>query len=194
MKQALLPSLTKNIVCGNSLIGWDITEGKLFDTADERGLNPMNFEDAFPEVMKRGGFDAIVGNPPYIRMEAFKSIKTYLKKNYASHDERSDIYAYFIERGNRLLKSNGRYGVIVSNKFLRANYGAPLRDLLRAKTSIRRIVDFAGLPVFRGATVRTIICSPRKKSAPINRLSTLRQYRLLHSHPWRMARSQLKEP
>ena len=117
----------------------------------------MNFEDAFPEVMKRGGFDAIVGNPPYIRMEVFKSIKPYLKKNYASHDERSDIYTYFIERGNKLIKPGGRYGVIVSNKFLRANYGAPLRDLLRQRARVQRIVDLAGLPVFKGATVRTII-------------------------------------
>ncbi len=157
LKEALLPSLSKNIVCGNSLIGWDITEGKLFDTADERGLNPMNFEDTFSEVMKRGGFDAIVGNPPYIRMEVFKNIKNYLTKNYASHDERSDLYAYFIERGNELIKPGGRYGVIVSNKFLRANYGAPLRDLLKQKTRVQRIVDFAGLPVFKGATVRTVI-------------------------------------
>ncbi|MFZ0748157.1 MAG: N-6 DNA methylase, partial [Pyrinomonadaceae bacterium] len=154
---ALLPSLSKNIVCGNSLIGWDILEGKLFDSGEERNLNPMNFEDAFPEVMKRGGFDAIVGNPPYIRMEVFKDIKNYLKANYESHDERSDLYAYFIERGNELIKPRGRYGVIVSNKFLRANYGAPLRDLLKQKTRVHRIVDFAGLPVFKGATVRTVI-------------------------------------
>src|SRR5205807_6333127 len=58
---------------------------------------------------------------------------------------------------NKLLKPDGRYGVIVSNKFLRANYGAPLRDLLRQKTRVQRIVDFAGLPVFKGATVRTVI-------------------------------------
>ena len=61
----LLPDLSKNIVCGNSLIGRDILEGQLFASDEERKLNPMNFEDAFPEVMKRGGFDAIVGNPPY---------------------------------------------------------------------------------------------------------------------------------
>ncbi len=60
MKEALLPSLSKNIVCGNSLIGWDILEGKLFDSGDERKLNPMNFEDAFPEILKRGGFDAML--------------------------------------------------------------------------------------------------------------------------------------
>jgi type I restriction-modification system DNA methylase subunit len=157
LREALLPSLSKNIVSGNSLIGWDILEGKLFDSAGERKLNPMNFEDAFPEVIKLGGFDAIVGNPPYIRMEVFKNIKNYLKKNYAAHDERSDLYAYFIERGNQLLKPDGRYGVIVSNKFLRANYGAPLRDLLKDKVNIERIVDLAGLPVFKGATVRTVI-------------------------------------
>ena len=157
LREALLPSLSKNIVCGNSLISWDILEGKLFDSGEERKLNPMNFEDAFPEVIKRGGFDAIVGNPPYIRMEGFKSIKSYLKKNYASHDERSDLYAYFIERINKLISTDGRYGVIVSNKFLRANYGTPLRDLLREKAKVERIVDFAGLPVFKGATVRTLI-------------------------------------
>src|SRR3990170_1453535 len=61
----LLPDLSKNIVCGNSLIGRDILDGQPFASEEERKLNPMNFEDAFPEIMKRGGFDAIVGNPPY---------------------------------------------------------------------------------------------------------------------------------
>src|SRR6266851_1550121 len=86
MKEALLPSLSKNIVCGNSLIGWDILEGKLFDSGDERKLNPMNFEDAFPEVMKRGGFDAIVGNPPYVLgRETFDTrAKRYLATHYAA--------------------------------------------------------------------------------------------------------------
>jgi hypothetical protein len=62
-QQALLPSLNKNIVCGNSLIGTDILSGELFEPVEERKLNPMNFEDRFPEIMKRGGFDAVVGNP-----------------------------------------------------------------------------------------------------------------------------------
>jgi hypothetical protein len=90
-------------------------------------------------------------------MESFKPIKNYLKRKYASHDERSDLYTYFIERANRLLKSAGRYGVIVSNKFLRANYGKPLRDFLAENTNVESVVDFAGLPVFAGATVRTIV-------------------------------------
>jgi type I restriction-modification system DNA methylase subunit len=117
LKHALLPNLGDNIKCGNSLVGYDILDGHLFEPTEERKLNPMDFAQAFPEVMKGGGFDAIVGNPPYVRMEAFKNVKNYLKKNYDSHDERSDIYAYFIERAHKHLKEGGRYGVIVSNKF-----------------------------------------------------------------------------
>jgi adenine-specific DNA-methyltransferase len=64
----LLPDLSRNIVCGNSLLGTDVLDSQPFAGDEERKLNPMNFEDAFPEVIKRGGFDAIVGNPPYISM------------------------------------------------------------------------------------------------------------------------------
>jgi adenine-specific DNA-methyltransferase len=156
-RETMLPSLERNVVHGNSLIDWDIGAGNLFDDEEQHRLFPLNFNDKFPGVMQRGGFDAIVGNPPYIRMEVFKDVKSYLKKNYDSHNERSDIYTYFIERAHKLLKENGRYGAIVSNKFLRANYGNPLREFLRRKTYIERIVDFAGLPVFAGATVRTVV-------------------------------------
>jgi hypothetical protein len=155
--QRLLPDLGKNIVCGNSLIGPDILEGELFASDEERALNPMDFASAFPEVTRRGGFDAVVGNPPYIRMEAFKPLKNYLRLRYSSHEERADLYIYFVEKANRLLKVGGRFGMIVSNKFLRAKYGNPLREFLRENVTIVDITDFAGLPVFRGATVRTIV-------------------------------------
>lgn len=61
--------MSKNIVCGNSLVDWDILDGQLFEHREERKLNPMSYEDRFPEIMKHGGFDAIVGNPPYIRIQ-----------------------------------------------------------------------------------------------------------------------------
>lgn len=155
--QRLLPDLGKNIVCGNSLIGPDILEGELFASDEERALNPMDFASTFPEIVRRGGFDAVVGNPPYIRMEAFKPLKNYLRLRYASHEERADLYTYFVEKANRLLKVGGRFGMIVSNKFLRAKYGGPLRDFLRENVTVDDITDFAGLPVFKGATVRTIV-------------------------------------
>ncbi|HJZ06142.1 MAG TPA: TaqI-like C-terminal specificity domain-containing protein, partial [Patescibacteria group bacterium] len=121
-------------------------------------INAFDWHAEFVDVFNdSNGFDAVIGNPPYIRMEAFKKLKIYLKTNYACHDERSDLYAYFIERAHKLLNEHGRFGMIVSNKFLRANYGKPLRDYLGQHAAIEGIVDFAGLPVFKGATVRTIV-------------------------------------
>jgi type I restriction-modification system DNA methylase subunit len=164
MREALLPSLSKNIVCGNSLIGWDITEGKLFDTADERGLNPMNFEDAFPEVMKRGGFDAIVGNPPYVRQEMLGNIKPYLQKHYKTYHGVADLYVYFFERDASLLKPDGVFGIIVASKWMRTKYGEGLRRWLK-QYRIEEIIDFGDLPVFQGATTYTCIVRLKNSSS-----------------------------
>ncbi len=100
----------------------------LLDEEEMYRVNVFDWQAAFPAVFAQGGFDGIVGNPPYVRMETFKPLKAYFKANYACHDERSDLYAYFIEKAHRLLKADGLFGMIVSNKFLRANYGAPLRQ------------------------------------------------------------------
>jgi hypothetical protein len=125
-------------------------------TPSPEGRAPLG-PTSIGQVMKDGGFDCVLGNPPYIRMEEFKEIKSYLSTHYAVHGERSDIYTYFIERAHTVLRLEGRFGMIVSNKFLRANYGKPLREFLNQNARIEQIVDFAGLPVFAGATVRTIV-------------------------------------
>ncbi len=81
--EKILPDMTKNIVCGNSLVDHDILDGQLFERNEERKLNPMSYEDKFPEVMRRGGFDAIVGNPPYVRPHNLDTVsKEYFWKNY----------------------------------------------------------------------------------------------------------------
>jgi type I restriction-modification system DNA methylase subunit len=157
-KQHLLPELKYNIMCGNSLIGPDIyDQAVLFDDEGGDRFSALDWRGAFPAIMKARGFDVVIGNPPYIRMEEFKEIKGYLSAHYAVHEERSDIYAYFIERAHSVLKREGRFGMIVSNKFLRSNYGRPLREFLSQNARIEQIIDFAGLPVFAGATVRTIV-------------------------------------
>ncbi|MGI9059001.1 MAG: Eco57I restriction-modification methylase domain-containing protein [Ktedonobacteraceae bacterium] len=155
-----LPDLERNIKCGNSLISpdfYDVVQMSLMDEEERYRINVFDWQTEFSDIMQSGGFDAVIGNPPYIRMETFKELKMYLKANYICHDERSDLYTYFLERGHKLLNSHGRLGMIISNKFLRANYGKPLRDFLSKNASIEQIIDFAGLPVFVGATVRTII-------------------------------------
>jgi len=155
-----LPDLGSNIKCGNSLIASDFYEQQqilLLDEEERYRINVFDWLGEFPDIIKRGGFDAVIGNPPYVRMEGFKALKDYLRSRYVSHEERADLYAYFIERANKLLSPNGRFGMIVSNKFLRANYGAPLRGFLTANHLVERITDFAGLPIFKGATVRTVV-------------------------------------
>ncbi len=173
-KDRALPDLGGNIKCGNSLIGpdfYDSQQKALFDDEEKYRINVFGWhgQDGYPDIMKAGGFNAVIGNPPYIRMETFKALKEYLSGKYATHDERSDMYAYFIEQEHKLLCHGGKFGMIVSNKFLRSNYGRPLRKFLRQSGTVERVVDFAGLPVFAGATVRTIVLlTSRRNGTPAN--------------------------
>ena len=166
-RERALPDLGRNIKCGNSLVGSDYyAQAELgeLDEADRIRVNVFDWEAEFPAVLKgtAGGFDAVIGNPPYVRMEGFKPLKAYLRAHYAVHSDRADLYAYFLERANRLARSGGWVGMIISNKFLRARYGAPLRHFLSTTTHVTRVVDFSGLPVFAGATVRTIVLITQK--------------------------------
>jgi hypothetical protein len=95
---------------------------------------------AFPGIMKEeGGFDVVLGNPPYVRMEHLKPLKPFLEKRYEVVSDRADLYAYFYERGLRLLKPGGRLGYISSSTFFKTGSGRPLRKyLLRDRPSVRR--------------------------------------------------------
>jgi type I restriction-modification system DNA methylase subunit len=161
-QERALPDLDDNIKCGNSLIGPDFYDAQdltLLDDEDYYRINAFDWRARFPQIFegKSPGFDAVIGNPPYIRMEAFKALKSYLRDNYEVHAERADLYAYFLERGLSVLRVGGRMGMIVSNKFIRAKYGAPLRRMLSKEAVVDTIADFAGAEVFQGATVRTIV-------------------------------------
>ncbi len=158
-QETILPSLNKNIVCGNSLIGMDILTGQLLASDEERKLNPMDYEQRFPEVMKKGGFDAIVGNPPYVRQETLSNIKGYLETHYQSFNGIADLYTYFMEKSLSLLRNGGLFSYIVSSSFLRATYGEPLRRHLKSVGTILQMVDFGGLAVFASAK-DTYVCIP----------------------------------
>ncbi|MDY6846325.1 MAG: TaqI-like C-terminal specificity domain-containing protein, partial [Chloroflexota bacterium] len=147
-----LPDLNDNIKCGNSLIGWDYFEGQLLpEQAEVERVNPFDWEKNFPEIFAQGGFDAVIGNPPYVRQESLGDDKKYFKAQYEVYTGMADLYSYFIEKGINLLNQGGIFGYIVANKWLRANYGKPLRDWLKARC-IEEITDFGDLPVFEGAT------------------------------------------
>jgi hypothetical protein len=125
-------------------------------------LRPFDWRAAFPEVFARGGFDVVVGNPPYVRMEFIKSFKPYLAERYKVASDRADLYAYFFERGLQVLKPAGRLGFIASSTFFRTGSGEPLRRLLVETTALETIVDFGDAQIFEGVTTYPAILSMRK--------------------------------
>jgi len=144
-----LPSLHQNIKCGNSLIGTDILTPEM-PSEEVKRINPFDWSREFAPVMAAGGFDAVIGNPPYLRQEALKEQKKYFETHYEVYLGTADLYAYFIEKGISLLRPKGLFSYIVANKWLRANYGKTLRKYLLTK-QIEEIVDFGDLPVFTTA-------------------------------------------
>lgn len=162
-KERALPDLGHNIQCGNSLIGPDYYEGRqlsLLDDEERARVNAFDWRAAFPAVFAQGGFDAVIGNPPYVRQETLGSQKEYFQRHYQTFAGTADLYTYFIEKGINLLRSGGYFSYIVANKWMRANYGRPLRQWLKQQ-EIEEIVDFGDLPVFERATTYPCILRVR---------------------------------
>jgi type I restriction-modification system DNA methylase subunit len=109
------------------------------------------WQKEYPVIFKNGGFDVVIGNPPYVRQELLGDNKTYFQQTYQVYHGAADLYTYFIEKGISLLKTKGLFAYIVANKWLRANYGQPLRKWLK-KQRIIELADFGDLQVFKGAT------------------------------------------
>ena len=137
-------------------------------------LKPSIGEAEFPEVFEQGGFDVVVGNPPYVRQELLKPYKPYLTSAYVSFHGMADLYVYFYELGLRVLKPGGLLSFIVTNKWMKAGYGEPLRRLLSEKAWIESVVDFGhAKQIFEEADVFPSIIVVRKP-ADISKPSTAR--------------------
>ncbi len=165
-QERVLPDLADNIKCGNSLIGPDFYQQQQMHLLEEEELfrvNAFDWQTEFAQIMTDGGFDAVIGNPPYVRQEGLGDSKEYFKKQYAVYNGVADLYVYFIERGISLLKEGGRFSYIVANKWLRANYGKALRQWLKQQ-HIAQIVDFGDLPVFTQATTYPCILVVQNKT------------------------------
>jgi len=132
----------------------------------------FHWELEFPEVFFNreqrkpdGGFDAVIGNPPYVRQEGLGDDKVAFKALYQVYNSIADLYTYFIERGHVLLRPQGRFGMITANKFMRANYGAALREFLTTKVCLEQLIDFGELRVFNDAATDPLI-TLSSKNAP----------------------------
>lgn len=150
-----LQSLEANLRVGNSLIS---------DAAFSP--RPFDWQTVFPDVFADGGFDVVLGNPPYVRMERLKPVKPYLEDRYAVASDRADLYCYFYELGLSLLKPGGRLGYISSSTFFKTGSGEPLRRYLLGHARIHTLVDFGDIQVFEGVTTYPAIVVLDRCDAP----------------------------
>jgi hypothetical protein len=162
-REPALPDLDRNIKCGNSLIGPEYLDERLMvDEEELRRVNPFDWEEEFPDAMEAGGFDCVIGNPPYIRIQTMKEwapteVEYYKHAFEAASKGNYDIYVVFVERALQLLGDRGRMGYILPHKFFQAKYGEPLRELIADGRHLAEIVHFGDQQVFAGATTYTCL-------------------------------------
>ena len=158
--EQLRPFLDHSAVRDNDYFHWELEFPEVF--FDEFGRN----------LQENGGFDAIIGNPPYVRQELFSEIKLFLQNQFKAFHGSADLYVYFIELGVKQLRQNGTCGLIVSHKFMRASYGEALRILFSTQTQLQEIIHFGDLPVFPDATAYPAILIFQRDEMP-KRLATV---------------------
>ncbi|MDD5094490.1 MAG: TaqI-like C-terminal specificity domain-containing protein [Dehalococcoidia bacterium] len=137
------------------------------------GDRAFSFDVYFSSVMRNGGFDVVIANPPYVRQEQIKDLKPELQRRYNCYTGVADIYVYFYERGFRLLRENGTLTFISSNKYFRSGYGEKLRRFLAGKGTVHRLIDFGDAPVFDEAIAYPSIIILSKRPPDANRSRVL---------------------
>ena len=169
LRERALPDLGNNIKCGNSLIGPDFYDQRqmtLLDEDEQYRINAFDWQAEFPEVFKGkdGGFDAVIGNPPYGAYLSNEE-RTYLATAYHFQSYQSDSYLLFLEQAIRkLLGANGFFGMIIPNPWLTNLLQTGPRRFIASSSRIVEIVHFR-FPVFREATVDTEIILLQKAPA-----------------------------
>jgi len=152
--------LEGNIVRGNAVVDDPAADSLALDWVER-----------FPGVLGDGGFDVVVGNPPYVRQELLSPLKPYLKQAYASFDAAADLYTYFCEKALRLLRPGGVLCFVVANKWMRSGYGRALRRLFAEQAILEQVVDLGHASLFGDAEAFPCIVTLRKPGVPPNALS-----------------------
>ena len=162
-KEKPLATLDDNIICRDSI---------MFDYTDPSESN-FSWNSKFSDVMSKGGFDIVLGNPPYIdsseMTKSMPQVRDFCKKHYSSAKGNWDMYIPFIEKGLKVLKTNGVMCYIVPNKLIGANYSQELRTILSQYT-ILSFRDYSEIKVFADADVYPVVFSLKKSRArtPVN--------------------------
>jgi type I restriction-modification system DNA methylase subunit len=161
-KKRRLPILQQNIKNGNSLI----------DDKELAGDKAFNWKEEFREILDNGGFDAVIGNPPYVNIYLLsknqKEIE-YYQKAYFTARKKFDLYVLFIEKAISLLRDGGYFSFIIPDKFLLQPYGENLRKFILGNCSIIKILDLTKYKIFSDATVDNVIIVLKKNKNEVER-------------------------
>ena len=149
--------LDENIRCGNSLIDTDYYD-VYPDGREEEIIKPFNWQRQFSHIFKQGGFDCIIGNPPYVNLAAIPKIQRhYFQKKYETCKNKCDLYSFFLEQTCRIVRTEmGHFGFIIPNTWLATDSFKPMRQKLLNEQIIREIVEL-GHNIFKQVTVSTVI-------------------------------------
>jgi predicted type IV restriction endonuclease len=167
-----LPDLGSNIKCGNSLIGpdfYDNMQMNLMADEEKYRVNVFDWQREFAEVFKSGGFDAVIGNPPYVRVQLLAHNEIdYLFQSYNCAASKIDLSVFFLERSLKVISQTGLVGLITTKQWMTTDYGSGVRELLAAG-HLQLLLDFDSLPVFVNAdTYPAILICSRKKASSFN--------------------------
>ena len=151
-----LTSLNNNIKCGNSLI----------DDPEVLGDKAFDWQNEFPDVFEKGGFDVVIGNPPYVRkqglMEHYPELCDFYEKTFTAATGNYDIYTLFMEHSLSLINTEGIVSYILPHKFLVSDFGVGIRGFLKENKAVERIVHFGSEMVFSDASTYTCIINLNK--------------------------------
>jgi len=164
--ERLLPNIDGNICCGNSLIGTDIylaPGGAEFSEKEQRKINALDWHREFANIIKQGGFDIVIGNPPYVRPHHIDPIfKKYFWQHYNTFTAKSDLYAVFLEKVLSLLKDGGTLGYITSSTYFGLESFTNLRKILLQNTI--RSLTIPKSNVFKDSVVETSVIITSKQT------------------------------
>ena len=162
--ERILPTLDDNIKSGNSLIDLDFDDNQIdYEPGAEKKIKPFNWQNSFPEVFKQGGFDVVIGNPPWVDLKGHEPnlVKYYFIKFYST-ENRINLYSIFIEKSLELLNKNGLFSFIIPNSLLYQSSYTKMRQLILKNNHINEIVR---LPdnTFEKVKAETIIINLEKE-------------------------------
>ena len=173
-----LNDLSSNIKCGNSLIHSKAVAGN----------KAFHWEAQFPKVFEKGGFDVVIGNPPYVRVQNIDIIsRNYYAKNYETAHKNYDLYVLFTEKLKSLISVKGIASYIMPNKFIKTEYGENLKELIYESNFLDEYIDFSDFQVFEDATTYTGIFIFNNKNK-----SSFKYYKVLNEESKNLTSVNLK--